>query len=95
MCGRPFLCYSFAVESEHQQIEELKQLVRRNIELSQDIAKTVHSMYRTQRWSSVFRVVRILVLIVVAGGLYLYLQPYADQIRAAYEQIKNFVPGGN
>ncbi len=89
------LCYSFAVESEHQQIEELKQLVRRNIELSTETNKLLHSMHRSQRWASIFRVVRILILIALAGGVYVFLSPYVEQVRDAYERARSFLPGGN
>ena len=93
MGERAILCYSFAVESEHQQIEELKQLVRRNIELSQETHKVVESMHRHNRWATIFHVLRIVVLVVIAGGIYYFLQPYVDQVRNAYEQVRGYFPG--
>ena len=93
VCQTTFLCYSFAVEDQHQQIEELKQLVRRNIELSTETSKMVHKLHTQARWGAIFRVLRIAVLVALAGGLYIYLSPYVASIRAAYEQIKGFVPG--
>ncbi len=96
ICAKKRFCaIVFGVESERQQIEELKQLVRRNIEVSTETSKLVHSMQRQARWSSIFRIIRIVVLIALAGGVYLYLQPYVEQIRDAYDQVRGFIPGGN
>ncbi len=68
-----------------QQIEELKELLRRNIALSEETNKAVHSMRNSARLSQVFRV---LWWVVVFGGstiaYYYYVQPYVDQLQHLY-----------
>jgi len=81
------------VSDGNQQIEELKQLVRRNIDLSTETNKMVHSMHRSQRWGTIYRVIKIGVLIIIAASLYMYLSPFVEQIRDIYAKIAEFVPG--
>ena len=68
-----------------QQIEELKELVRRNIALSEETNKLVHSMRRSERLAQIFR---ILWWVVLFGGsavaYYYYVQPYIDQLQHLY-----------
>ncbi len=72
------------------EIEELKELVRRNTLLAQDTNKLVHSMRRNQRWHTIFTIVWWLTVVGVSGALYYYyLQPYVEQILGLYNSTQN------
>jgi hypothetical protein len=70
-----------------QQIEELKQLVRQNIELTKDTNKIVHGMRNAGRIKSLL----MFALLAIGIGLSLYsyfyfVAPRIEQIQSAYEQ---------
>ncbi|HEV7449113.1 MAG TPA: hypothetical protein VGP13_01075, partial [Candidatus Paceibacterota bacterium] len=72
-------------------MEELKELVKRQAQLNADTNKVVHSMRRSQRLRSVWSVVWwLLILGVSAWSYYTYVQPYVTQIMGAYGKTQNF-----
>ena len=72
-----------------KQIEELKELVRRNIALSEETRSMVESMQRSARLS---RLVRVLWwgLIFGASGIayYYFVWPYVEQLQRLYESAQ-------
>jgi hypothetical protein len=70
-----------------QEIGELKELVRRNIALSEETNRMVHSMHRSSMWSMVFRVIWWLVILGASAAVYAYLAPYLEQIWKLYDSI--------
>ncbi|MBI2005011.1 hypothetical protein HYS79_02525 [Patescibacteria group bacterium] len=68
------------------QIEELKELVRQNITLSQETNNIVHGMRSAARWSRLFRMVWIVAILIASGAAYLYFAPYLEQIIDLYNQ---------
>ncbi|HYF13110.1 MAG TPA: hypothetical protein VD928_02345 [Candidatus Paceibacterota bacterium] len=71
------------------QIEELKELVRRTIAVSEDTNRTVHKMRRDQWWGRAFRIFWVLLFLAVSGAAYYYyVAPYLETVRAVYEQIQ-------
>lgn len=72
-------------------IEELKELVRRQAALNADTNKMVRSMRRSQRVQTFLTVLWwLLVLGVSAYTYYYYVQPYVEQIAGIYGSAQNF-----
>jgi hypothetical protein len=69
------------------QIEELKELVRRNIALAEDTNRILHGMRNASRWSTAFRAVWWLVIAGVTIAAYSYLWPYISQILSLYSKL--------
>ena len=66
-------------------IEELKELVKRQAVLNADTNKVVHSMRRAQRLKSLWGVVWWLIVVVVSTyTFYTYVWPTYNQIIGAY-----------
>jgi len=86
---RSEMCYHYFVDPN---MEELKKMVRQNLELSADNNRMLRAMRRAARWASFMRLVYFLV---IAGGLtfgYVYfVQPYVEQVLHLYEQIQTGV----
>jgi hypothetical protein len=71
-------------------MQELKELVRRQAQLNADTNKVVHSMRRSQRVHTFFSVAWWLVVLAVSAYSYFtYVQPYVDQILKAYGSEQN------
>jgi hypothetical protein len=72
-------------------MQELKELVRRQAQLNADTNKMVRSMRRSQRVHSLISVLWWLVVLgVSAYSYYTYVQPYVAQITQAYGTAQNF-----
>lgn len=79
-------------------IEELKELVKRQAQLNADTNRVVHSMRRSQRMHTLMSVVWwVLVLGVSAYSYFTYVQPYVEQVVSAYgsaqdlqQQVRGF-----
>ena len=71
------------------QIEQLKELVRQNIALTQETHDMVRSIRRSGYTNMVFKV---LWWVVIFGGswvaYYLYVQPYVDQLLQLYTHMQ-------
>ena len=71
-------------------MQELKELVRRQAQLNADTNKMVRSMRRSQRVHSLISVLWWLVVLgVSAYSYYTYVQPYVTQITQAYGSAQN------
>jgi hypothetical protein len=72
------------------EIEELKELVRRNIALAEDTNHTIHKMYRATIWGKVFNILWFLSVLGLTGFVYYYfLAPYLGNIMELYSQAQN------
>jgi hypothetical protein len=72
-------------------MQELKELVKRQAQLNADTNKVVHSMRRSQRVHTFFSVAWwLLVLCVSAYSYFTYVQPYVEQILHAYGSAQDF-----
>jgi hypothetical protein len=70
-------------------IEELKELVKRNTAILEDTNRTVHKMRRSALWGRFFQLAWWFAIIAVSGATYyLYLQPYVGQIAELYGQLR-------
>lgn len=71
-------------------LQELKELVKRQAQLNADTNKVVHSMRRSQRMHSFFSIVWwLLILGVSVYSYYTYVQPYVDGVVQAYGSAQN------
>jgi hypothetical protein len=72
-------------------MQELKELVKRQAILNADTNKVVRSMRRSQRVHTFFSVAWwVLVLCVSAYSYYTYVQPYVQEITKAYGSAQGF-----
>jgi predicted PurR-regulated permease PerM len=72
-----------------QQIDELKELVRQNILLTQDTNKIVHKMRRGAAWGRVMTLVMWFVFFVLPIVVsYYYFQPQITKIEQIYTQLQ-------
>ncbi len=73
------------------ELEELKELVKRQAQLNADTNKVVHSMRRSQRMHTFFTLLWwVLVLGVSAYTYFNYVQPYVEQVVGLYGSAQNF-----
>lgn len=71
-------------------MQELKELVKRQAQLNADTNKVVHSLRRSQRMHTLFSIVWwLLILGVSAYSYYAYVQPYVQQVMSAYGSAQN------
>ena len=71
--------------------EELKSLLRRNIELTEENNRMLHSLKRMTFWGGVLKYTWwVLILIVLpAMAYYWYLAPYVQQAANTYKQFQS------
>lgn len=73
----------------NDEIEELKELVKRNTAILEDTNRTVHKMRRSALWGRFFQLAWWFAIIAVSGATYyLYLQPYVGQLTDLYVQLR-------
>jgi hypothetical protein len=70
-----------------QEIDELKELVRQNIKLTQDTNRVVHRMQRASRLKSLFWFIVLCLSIGTSVYTYFYFfQPRIEQIKTIYQK---------
>lgn len=68
------------------EIEELKELVRQNIKLTQDTNRLVHAMRRSVRLKSLLWAVFVIASIGLSvWGYYTYVEPRVEQVKNIYQ----------
>ncbi len=70
---------------------EIKSLLERMLKLSEENNKMLHTMRRSARWGTFFRIVYWFVIL---GGLafsYYFIQPYLTALLEAYQQIQGSI----
>lgn len=72
--------------------EELKNLLQKNLETSQESLKILKKINRARIFGNLFSFLKWLIIIGVAFGAYYYLQPYIDQFKVAFNQVNNLLP---
>lgn len=74
------------------QVSELKEIVKRQGVVIDEMNKTLHGMRRSQRWHTFMRVAWwVLIFAVSTGFYYYYVQPYIDTIITAYQNAQHGV----
>ncbi len=80
------VCYSIFVD---QGVEEVKELVVKDLELTQDTNRIVHQMRRSARWGRFFQIIWWVAVLAVSGAAYYYyLQPYVKKLQSAYTSLQ-------
>jgi len=69
--------------------EELKSLLEKNLETSQESLKILKKINRARIVGNLFSFLKWLIIIGVAFGVYYYLQPYINKIPGLLNQIQN------
>ncbi len=67
----------------NEKIENLTRMVEED-------HKLIRGMYTRARWASVFRIVYWGIIILAALGTYVYIQPYIDSFKEAYQSVNQF-----
>ncbi len=70
-------------------IDELIELVKKNIAISEDTNDIIHSMRRTARWGTFFSLMWWAVIIGSSGMAYLYARPYITVLQDTYAKTKS------
>ncbi|OGI91844.1 hypothetical protein A3A06_01625 [Candidatus Nomurabacteria bacterium RIFCSPLOWO2_01_FULL_41_220] len=73
---------------------EERELLNKAVGLAEENNQMLHSMRRSQRWSSIARAIYWVFIIGSAVGAYYLIQPYVDQMKDLYGGasgvLKNF-----
>jgi hypothetical protein len=75
------------------EIQELKELVRRSIELGEENNKMLHSMRRSARWGTFFRLIYWVLILGTFGASIYYALPYLQQFQDAYSGVQHAFNG--
>ncbi len=72
-------------------IEELRDLLKKNIALTEETYRIVQSMRSAARWSRFFSLLWWAIVLAVSGATYYYwLQPYVEKAQQAYTSGQGF-----
>src|SRR4051812_39635721 len=70
------------------EIEEIKELVQKDIQIGDETRKMVYQMRRSARWGLVFQVLYWLLILGVVGAGYYYVSPYVSQLFGFYSEVQ-------
>jgi hypothetical protein len=73
-------------ESDDKLNEQLERLTR----IVEEDHRLIKGMYARARWASAFRIVYWAVIVFAAFGTYVYVQPYIDSFKEAYQSVNQF-----
>lgn len=59
-----------------EEYQGLKELLRKNLEVSEETLKLVRRMNRARVMGGIFKAVKWLIIIAITLGLYYYIEPY-------------------
>jgi len=79
------LCYYLIMDPE------TKKMLQRLISLTEDNNRILHVLHRAHRFSIAFHVLKWIVIIGGAIGLYYFLQPVMEQFLEVYAGLGNFI----
>ena len=69
--------------------EELRELVKKNLELTEENHRILKSMRSSARWGRFFAIVWWLIIVAISTvTYYYYIQPYVEQARQLYSQFE-------
>lgn len=72
---------------------ELKTLLEKNIEKSEETLSVVKGLRSMQRWGSFFTILKWVLIIGVSLGAYYYIEPYLAKLLDAYTQFNDTISG--
>lgn len=68
--------------------DEIKKLLKENVETSKESLKILKGIRRNSRISAFFKIIYWLIIIGAAFGAYYYLQPYMNQALDLVKQVQ-------
>ena len=68
--------------------DELKHLLQKNLETSQESLKILKKINRSRLVGNLFSFLKWLIIIGAAVGSFYYLEPYIGQIKEMYKQVQ-------
>lgn len=72
-------------------MDELRDLVKKNFELTQENNRILRGMRSAARWGRFFSILWWVLILAVSGATYYYyLQPYVEKAQQAYANGQNF-----
>jgi hypothetical protein len=72
--------------------EETRQLLQKNLEVSQESLKILKKINRARIAGNIFSFLKWMVIIGASVGAYYYIQPYLDQMLALIKQLNIIMP---
>jgi uncharacterized membrane protein len=69
--------------------EELKNLLKENLEVSKESLSILKSINRGRKISGLLTFLKWVIIIGVAAGAFYYLEPYLNQVKDLYGQVQN------
>ncbi len=67
--------------------QDIKEILQKNLEASQESLSILKGMRRAQRWGAVAKVFKWALIIGISFGAYYYIEPYLNKMLDAYTQI--------
>ena len=67
---------------------EDKKLLQETYDLSRENNKILHGIRRSNRWAAIFRTIYWVIIIGVAIGAFVFLQPYLNEALKAFKDIQ-------
>jgi hypothetical protein len=67
-------------------------LLEEAVELGHENQKLIRKLVRAQRWGHFLTIVKLILIVTLAGGLYYYLQPFIDNLLEAYQSVAESIP---
>jgi predicted MFS family arabinose efflux permease len=66
---------------------ESKKLLEETFELEKENNKMLHKVRSVQKWSTIWSVLKIILIIGVAFGAFYFIEPYANKIVGVYDSV--------
>jgi non-homologous end joining protein Ku len=73
--------------TEDKEIKEIKDLLKKSLETTQDNSKTLHKLNSARVRSNIFKFVKFLVIIGIAFGSFYYVEPYLNKAMDALTNV--------
>lgn len=76
--------------------DELKQLLKRNIEASEESLKILKKINRARVFGNIYTFFKWLIIIGISVGAYYYIEPYIGQLTGLlkqFQKLQNILPG--
>ncbi len=73
---------------ENPEIEELKELVQKDMAVNAETNRLVHQMRRSARWNMLFQILYWLVILGILGAGYYYASPYIYNLLHLYQGME-------
>lgn len=74
---------------------EIKNLIEKNLALTEENNKLLRKMQRRARWGTITHIIYWIIILGITFGSYYYIQPYLNQALSAYSSLQKNVNGLN